>query len=63
MKPVLTLGAVLLPTVALAHPGGHGDFSIDALLAHITGEPDHVALILGIFALAVILSRRAWSRK
>jgi hypothetical protein len=63
MKPLLTFASILLPSAALAHPGGHGGFTVAALMAHITGEPDHVALVVAVLALGAALSWRAWSRK
>ena len=63
MKPVLMFAALLLPTVAQAHPGGHGGFNLGDLWVHFGSEPDHVAMILGVLAFGAALSWREWGRK
>jgi hypothetical protein len=63
MKPVLTLAALLFPAAALAHPGGHGGFTLGRMMAHMTSEPDHVAVVLAVLVLGGALCWRAWSRR
>ena len=56
MKRVAT-ALMLLPSVAMAHPGDHRE---DGLL-HFLSEPDHAALIaLGAAVLGYVIYR--WSR-
>lgn len=50
MKIRLLLAAVLLPCAALAHPGPHHD----AAPAHLLTQPDHLATIAMIAALAFV---------
>jgi hydrogenase/urease accessory protein HupE len=55
--------ALLTPTAALAHPGDHGGFSVQAILTHLLSEPDHLALAVAAVALPLVLVYRARKRK
>lgn len=62
MKRILTSTLILagLSGSAMAHPGEHG-FSILGSFAHLLSEPDHLAMLAGTVAIAVIAWR--WSRR
>jgi hypothetical protein len=62
MKLILSL-AVLAPTAALAHPGDHGGFSVQGVLAHIARAPDHAAMIVAVVVAGLVLLYRTRARK
>ena len=62
MKRILTL-AVLAPTAALAHPGDHGGFSLQAMITHLLSEPDHIVMALGAVAVVLVLIYRTRAHK
>ena len=49
MKHPIRLAALLAPLPAFAHPGDHGTTGV----LHLLTEPDHVALLAVVVALAV----------
>ncbi len=62
MKRIFSL-ALLAPTAALAHPGGHDGLTLTAVLNHLASQPDHAAMILAALAAGLFLLYRAGARK
>ena len=61
-RPALISAALLAPATAFAHPGDHGAMSLAQAARHVTGSPDHLAMlvVLGLVAVGGVirLSRR-----
>lgn len=62
MKRFLAI-ALFAPTAAFAHPGDHSGLSVQQVVAHITSEPDQVALIVAALAAGAYLIYRTRERK
>lgn len=59
----LAILACCVPAAAWAHPGHHAFDSIVAYVAHLLGEPDHVALLAGTVLLCVWAVRAGLRRR
>lgn len=60
---LVALSAALGAAPAWAHPGDHGMLGLVASLAHLAGEPDHLAIAAGAVAVGVLLARRVFARR